>query len=121
MRRKTSQRGNIRAPAFRRLLIMFLAVAYLTVGFAGEVSCAEESPPAAASLDASAGLATAHEGSKKSATVVEHCYTCAPVVLPALVPIAQPAAVPVKLSFEAPTFLLEDHPGLDTPPPKHLT
>lgn len=60
------------------------------------------------------------EGAKKTLTVVEHCYTCAPVVMPALVPVAEPSAEPVKLSFEAPTFLLEDHPGLDTPPPKHL-
>ena len=121
MRRKSGQRGNARAPALRRLLIMFLAAAYLMVGFAGEVSCAEETLPAAASLDASAGLATTDEGSKKTPTVVEHCYTCAPVVMPVLVPVAEPSAEPVKLSFEAPTFLLEDHPGLDTPPPKYLT
>jgi hypothetical protein len=121
MRRKTDQSGNVRAPVFRRLFIILLAAAYLMVGFAGEVSCAEETLLAAASLDASAGLATTDEGSKKTPTVVEHCYTCAPVVMPALVPVAEPSAEPVKLSFEAPTFLLEDYPGLDTPPPKHLT
>ena len=121
MKRKTDQRWNARAPALRRLLIIFLAAAYLMVGFGGEVSCAEETLPAGGSLDASAGPATMDEGSKKTPTVVEHCYTCAPVVMPALVPVAEPSAEPIKLSFEALTFLLEDHPGLDTPPPKHLT
>jgi hypothetical protein len=53
--------------------------------------------------------------------VVEHCYTCVPLLIPAPVLVAEPAAEPVKLSFDAPMFLLEDHPGLDTPPPKHLT
>ncbi len=97
-----------------------LATIYLIVGVGGEVLCAEETPPAAASFDASARLATRDEGSKKTPMVVEHCYTCAPVVMPALVPVAEPSAEPIKLSFEAPTFLLEDDPGLDTPPPKHL-
>jgi hypothetical protein len=120
MRRKTDQRGNVRGPVLRRLLTILLAAAYLMVGFAGEISCAEETLPAAASLDASAGLATTNEGSKKAPEVVEHCYTCVPLLMPALVLVAQPSAKPVKLSFEAPTFLLEDHPGLDTPPPKYL-
>jgi len=40
--------------------------------------------------------------------------------MPALIPVAEPSAEPVKLSFVTPAFLLEDHPGLDTPPPKHL-
>jgi hypothetical protein len=121
MRRKTDQKGNVCAPAFRRLLTILLTATYLIVGFAGEVSCAEETLQSAGSLDASAGLATTDEGSKKTPTAVEHCYTCAPVVMPALIPVAEPSAEPVRLSFEGPTFLLEDHPGLDTPPPKHLT
>src|ERR1700687_2255010 len=106
MRPKQGLIGSARAPALRRLLIMFLAAAYLMVGFAGEVLCAEETLPAAASLDASARLATTDEGSKKTPAGVEHCYTCAPVVMPALVPVAEPSAEPVMLSFEAPTFLL---------------
>jgi hypothetical protein len=121
MRPKSDQRGNARASALRRLLIVFLAEAYLMVGFGGEVSCAEETLPAAASLDANAGLAITDEDSKKTPTMVEHCYTCAPVVMPVLVPVAEPSAKPIKLSFEAPMFLLKGHPGLDTPPPKRLT
>jgi hypothetical protein len=41
--------------------------------------------------------------------------------MPAPVLIAEPSAEPVKVCFGAPVFVLEDHPGLDTPPPKHLT
>jgi len=41
--------------------------------------------------------------------------------MPVLVPVAAPSAQPIKLTFDAPMFVLEDHPGLDTPPPKHLT
>jgi hypothetical protein len=40
--------------------------------------------------------------------------------MPVLVPVAEPSAQPIKLSFDAPMFVLEDHPGLDTPPPKQL-
>jgi hypothetical protein len=98
-----------------------LVVTYVIVGFGGEISCAEEALATAGSLDASAVTDKSDEGSKKTPTVVEHCYTCAPIVMPALVPVAEPSAESLKLSFEASTFLLEDHPGLDTPPPKRLT
>jgi hypothetical protein len=121
MRRTTDVRGSPRAPAFRRALTAFLVAAYVIVGFGGEISCAEETLATASSLVASAVTDKADEGSKKAPEVVEHCYTCVPLVMPALVLVAEPSADPVKLSFEAPTFLLEDHPGLDTPPPKHLT
>jgi len=109
------------APGIRRVLTALLIATYVFVGFGGEISCAEETLASSSSLDASAVTDKSDEGSKKTPTVVEHCYTCAPVVMPALVPVAEPSAEPIKLSFEAPTFLLEVHPGLDTPPPKHLT
>ncbi len=102
-------------------MMVLLAVAYLVVGFAGEISCAEETLPAASLLDASALTDKSEEGSKKAPELVEHCYTCVPVLVPPLVLVAEPSAEPVKISFEAPTFLLEDHPGLDTPPPKPST
>jgi hypothetical protein len=103
------------------VLTALLVATYVIVGFGGEISCAVETLETANSLGASAVTEKSDEGSKKTPTVVEHCYTCAPVVMPALAPVAEPSAEPVKLSFETPTFLLEDHPGLDTPPPKHLT
>jgi hypothetical protein len=121
MRQTAAHRRAHRVSAFRRVLTALLVATYVIVGFGGEISCAEETLATANSLDASAATDKSDQGSKQTPTVVEHCYTCAPVVMPALVPVAEPSAEPVKLSFEAPTFLLEDHPGLDTPPPKRLT
>ena len=117
MMRKAGHRVSVRAAAFCRALKVLLAAAYILVGVAGEISCAEETLAAAGSF-ANAVTGKSDEGTRKAPTVVEHCYTCAPVVMPALVPVAEPSAEPVRLSFKAPTVLLEDHSGLDTPPPK---
>jgi hypothetical protein len=120
--KKTALHGHApRASALRRVLMALLAVAYLFVGFAGEISCAEETLASAGSLDATAVADESDETSKKAPEIVEHCYTCVPLVMPAPVHIAEPSAEPIKVSFHAPVFVLEDHPGLDTPPPKHLT
>jgi hypothetical protein len=121
MSRATHQRCIPGASAFRRLLTALLAVAYLLVGFGGEISCAEEALAINSSFDVSAVADKSDEGSKKAPEIVEHCYTCVPLVMPAPVLVAEPSAELVKVSFEAPTLLLEDHPGLDTPPPKPLT
>lgn len=123
---KRSTYHKCRPTALRRLLTALLAVAYLSVGFAGEISCAEETLEIANasvtnSAEVNAATEKSEEGAKRGPTVVEHCYTCVPLLMPALVLVAEPSAQPVKLCFEAPTFLLEDHPGLDTPPPRHLT
>jgi hypothetical protein len=121
MTRATQHRCIPRASAFRRLLSALLIAAYVIVGFGGEISCAEETLATASSVDAGAVTNKSDEGSKKAPEVVEHCYTCVPLLMPAPVLVAEPLAEPVKLSFETLTFPLEDHPGLDTPPPKHLT
>ncbi len=121
MMRKASQRGIVRASAFCRVLKVLLAAAYVMVGVAGEISCAKETLATASSLNANAVTDKSDKGSKKAPEIVEHCYTCVPLLLPAPVLVAEPSAEPVELSFEAPTLLLEDHPGLDTPPPKHRT
>lgn len=124
MRRTTYHKR--RPPALRRLLTALLAVAYLLVGFAGEMSCAEETlelsnASIADSSEVNAVTEKSDEGSKQAPTVVEHCYTCVPLLIPAHVLIAEPSAQPARLSFQDPMFVLEDHPGLDTPPPKHST
>ena len=113
--------GAYNVSAFRRMLTALLVLAYVIVGFGGEISCAEETLKSALSFETSAVRDKSDEGSKKAPEVVEHCYTCIPLVMPAPVLVAEPPAEPVKLLFEAPTLLLEDHPGLDTPPPKRLT
>ncbi len=119
MRRPTCHKCRI--SALRRLLTALLAVAYLLVGFGGEISCAEETLAINSSFDVSAVADKSDEGSKKAPEIVEHCYTCVPLVMPAPVLIAEPSAEPTTLLFKALPFPVEDHPGLDTPPPKHLT
>jgi hypothetical protein len=121
MRQTAAHRHAPRASVFRRVLTAVLVATYLIVGFGGEISCAEETLLTANSLGATAVTDESNEGSKQTPAPVEHCYTCAPVVMPVLAPVAEPSAEPIKLSFEAPMFILEDHPGLDTPPPKYLT
>ena len=121
MMRKAGHRVNVRASAFCRVLKVLLAAAYIMVGVAGEISCAKETLATAGSFSANAVTDKSDEGSKKAPQLVEHCYTCVPLLLPAPVFVAEPSAEPVELSFEAPMLLLEDHPGLDTPPPKYRT
>jgi hypothetical protein len=120
MMRATHHRDS-RQSAFCRVLKALLVVAYVIVGFGGEISCAEETLASVSLVDASAQTNKSDEGSKKAPELVEHCYTCVPLLIPAPALVAEPSFQPVKLPFEEPTFLLEDHPALDTPPPKHLT
>lgn len=99
---------------------MFLAFAYLFVGLAHTISCTDEAVAIAIDTGAASDDGPDQSGTKKSPVVAEHCYVCAPVLMPALIPDAGPSARPVKLSFVAPALRLEEHSRLDTPPPKHL-
>ena len=119
MKRQIGHRWSSFAPALRGLLTIFLTLAYVVIGFAGEISCAGETLASADQIEAGDAPAKSDQG-KKPVAVVDHCYTCAPLLLPTPVLVDAPMAEPVSLTFATPTFLLEDHPGLDTPPPKHL-
>jgi hypothetical protein len=126
MRRRTGHRSRCLAPALRGFLTVFLTLAYVIVGIGGEISCAEETLEMAGQIAVGvaqdAGDVTqdkADGATKKSVTVVDHCYTCVPLLLPAPVLVAEPPAKPAALAFATPLFFLEDHPWLDTPPPKH--
>ena len=126
MKRQTGHRLHSFVPVVRGLLTVLLMVAYVMVGFAGEIGCASETLASAdqIEIDDSAGKidqGKADQGSKKPVTVVDHCYTCVPLLIPPPVLVAEPAAKSAPLAYATPTFLLEDHPGLDTPPPKNLT
>lgn len=121
MKRQIGPRSRSFAPALRGLLTAFLMVAYIVVGFAGEISCANETLGGADQIEVGDIPTKGDQGSKKSVAVVDHCYTCVPLLLPAPVLVVEPAAEPMPPAFATPTFLLEDHPGLDTPPPKYLT
>jgi hypothetical protein len=95
-------------------------MAYVVVGVGGEISCAEEGLEVVGQVAVDVAQDKADQGAKKSVTVVDHCYTCVPLLLPAPVLVAEPPAKPTTLAFTTPVFFLEDHPGLDTPPPKRL-
>jgi hypothetical protein len=106
---------------FRRTLLMLLASAYLFVGVAHTVSCTDEAVSAAIAFDSGniSGGGSDEGGSKKSNVTVGH-YVCAPVMMSALVTDAGPSARPATVYFAPPKLLFEDHPRLDTPPPKYL-
>ncbi|MGJ4899150.1 hypothetical protein ACQR2B_29265 [Bradyrhizobium oligotrophicum] len=126
MKRQTGHSSRAFAPAFRGLLTVLLTVTYVMIGFAGEISCASETlasadPIELADVPAKADQGKTDQGSKKPVTVVDHCYTCVPLLIPPPVLVAEPAAKSVPPAYATPTFLLEDQPGLDTPPPKYRT
>lgn len=126
MNRQIGHTSRSLAPAFRGLLTVLLTVTYVMVGFAGEISCASETLASADPIEIAAAPAKSDrgktdQGSKKPIAVVDHCYTCVPLLIPPPVLVAEPAAKSVLPAYAAPTFLLEDHPGLDTPPPKYRT
>ena len=120
MQRQIGHRSRSFASALRGLLTVLLAVAYVVVGFAGEISCAEEQEQATISdqFVAEGPTNKADQDTKNPVTVVDHCYTCVPLLLPTPALVVEPLAKTAALTFTTPTFVLEDHPGLDTPPPK---
>ena len=122
MKRQIGHRRRRFAPALRGMLTVCLAFAYIIVGIAGEIACAEEtlaSVEQVGQVELAAAPGKADQDSKKPAvTVVDHCYTCVPLLVPPPVLVAEPAAKSVPLTYATPTSLLEDHPGLDTPPPR---
>lgn len=121
MRRKTNYCRYFRAPACRRLLVVFFAVAYLVVGFGGEVSCAEESLFTSLVLGVSSAPDELDEGSKKTPAVVDHCYTCAPITIPVAIQVSVPGSAPIGLSFSIYRISIWETRLLDPPPPKALT
>ncbi|MBR0965625.1 hypothetical protein JQ554_15130 [Bradyrhizobium diazoefficiens] len=131
MKRQIGHRSRFFAPAFRGLLTVLLTLTYVVVGFAGEIACAGETLASADRIEVADAPANtdqgntdqgkADQGSRKPATVVDHCYTCVPLLIPAPVLVAEPAAKAALPAYATPKFLIEDHPGLDTPPPKYRT
>lgn len=126
MKRQIVHRSRVFAPSFRGLLTVLLTLAYVVVGIAGEIACAGETLASedqivVADVPANADQGKADQGSKKPVTVVDHCYTCVPLLIPAPILVVEPAAKAAPPAYATPTFLLEDQPGLDTPPPKYRT
>ena len=121
MKRQIGHRFRSLPSGLRGLLTVLLMGAYVVVGFGGEISCASETLASADQIEIGDAPAKTEQGSKKPVTVVDHCYTCVPLLIPPPVLVAEPAAKSIPPTYATPTFLLEDHPGLDTPPPKYRT
>jgi hypothetical protein len=100
------------------VLTAVIVAVYAFVGFGGEISCAEEALITGLSLELSAASGKADEGSKQTPTVVDHCYTCVPITIPAALQVSEPLGVSADLSFASDTILLIEARLLDPPPPK---
>lgn len=113
-----------------RALVTFLTTVYLFVGLVHAsahvneaIAQVNEALPATISLEMSVP-ATDGSGdvdSKNSSGVAEYCQVYAPSVMPVLALVAIRPARPIDLLFVTPTCLVEEVPGLDTPPPRRLT
>ena len=114
MKRTTDHRCIPRRPV-RRVLVAMLAAIYVLVG---EISCAEESLTTEVSYDISALPGQADQSSKNTKVVVEHCYTCAPLTIPAAIQIALPVSVSVHRSLSNDPIIVVEKRLLDPPPPK---
>jgi hypothetical protein len=114
---------GLRAPRIRRAFMMFLAFAYLFVGLVHATEHASENLPATFSAGISVAATDGSDGdsSEKPSAVAEHCHIYATALMPVLAPVATRSDRSLGLSFVTPKLLLEDHPWLDTPPPKQLT
>jgi hypothetical protein len=103
------------------VLVAFLAALYLVVGFAGEISCAEESLIQSSAISARAASVKTDEDSKRTPEVVEHCYTCVPITIPAAAQVSEPVSASVNLSFPSDAIILVEARLVDPPPPKTST
>jgi hypothetical protein len=118
------------APRVRGTLLMFLAFVYLFVGLAHSTAHVNEATAnlnkvisTTISLEASLAATDGFDDldSEKLFADAGYCQVYAPVLMPVLARVDTPAAQVISLLFAIPTFMVEDHPRLDTPPPKHLT
>ena len=104
MKRQIGHRSRSFARGLRGRLTVLLTVAYVVVGFTGEISCASETLASADQIEASDIPVKTDPGSKKPVTVVDHCYTCVPLLIPPPVLVAEPAAKAVSLAYATPTI-----------------
>ena len=116
-----------KVPGIRRALLMFVAFTYLFVGFAHSFAHAAEFSDQAIVSTVLSGAAVPPDDhsddgdSRKLQAVGEHCQFCSPILGPALILDAGLCFHRAQVSFTILSGRLDDHPRLDTPPPKHLT
>jgi hypothetical protein len=103
--------------------VLLLALTYLFVGLGHAAFHAKEA--LAATAVSEIGVASSggsdESDSAKALVLAEHCSVYIPVMIPASTTVASPMEQPVEIAVIAPRCLLDNHPKLDTPPPKHLT
>lgn len=131
MKRRADQKlPRSRALRLHRALVTFLTSVYLFVGLVHAsahvnevVAQVNKALPATISLEMSEPATDGSDDadSKNSSIVAEYCQVYAPSVMPVLALIAAPSVRPIDLFFVRPARLVEDVPGLDTPPPRYLT
>lgn len=108
-----------RRTRLRQAFLVFLTAAYVLVGFGGEITCAEESlgiPFASIGVNATAG--GTDDADTKNPTVVDHCYSCAPLTVPAAPAVREPASPSRAMCFRCGAISVLEARLLDTPPPK---
>ncbi|EIG62849.1 hypothetical protein [Bradyrhizobium sp. WSM1253] len=116
---RTKSHGSPKS-RLRQALLVLLAAVYVLVGFGGEIACAEEALEAApySTADASVGSDKSDVDGKKTPTVVDHCYSCVPLTIPAAASVCAPATLSGIVSFRCSTVVALEVRLLDTPPPK---
>ena len=121
--RKLQVPSRQKPPYLRRWTVLLLALTYLFVGLGHAAFHAKEALAATAvsEIGVAASGGSDEGDSTKAPVLAEHCSVYIPVMMPTPVPAASPTEHPVKIAAVAPRRLLEEHPKLDTPPPKHLT
>lgn len=102
------------------MLLALLAAVYLAVGFSGEIACAQESLFGSVPISISTPYDKADESSKKTSTVVEHCYSCAPATMPLAVFAHDPGSISARTSFGRDTIRVFEARLPEPPPPKYL-
>jgi len=112
-----------KAHGMRRALLMCIAMTYLFVGFAHSFThSAEHFDATIAASEASAPQGdNSDDGDTKQLSVAEHCYVCAPVIIPTFAAGCGPSFRPMRVAFGTPRLRVGDHRRLDTPPPKQMT
>jgi hypothetical protein len=118
-----SIRGNPskkQARWFRRGFLMFLALIYLFVGVAHQISCLDQAIASPFGIEKVADAP--HDGGSQSELLLcDHCPICVAAVMPAPVMEPEPCGLPGSTSTAVASFFAADHAWLDSPPPKSLT
>jgi hypothetical protein len=105
-------------PLFRRLVAVFCAFAFLTVGTLHTFGCCCDEPSAASAAIVSSVTGDGPADSGTFSPVHCHCFNCSGVVLPEFAASAPETVIPSATAAVHQPLLCAHNPGLDTPPPR---